>query len=204
MVWGGVQPKCRQHASDVSASIACACHLSETRLSHADDECRCGNRCARPTIAVAWILRRGRAMRHFTSLSIVFTLFLFSGACASDTSSSTTAPTPAPPTTTDTFSGTVGQLATTGNPFAVSTNGPVTIELTSVEPLSTMALGVGITTWDGTACGTVAISKNDDARSGTTALTGTATAGNYCVTVYDSGNIPEGWTVSFGVQVVHP
>ena len=66
-------------------------------------------------------------MRHFTLLSIVSTLFVFTVACASDTTSSTTAPTPV--TTTETFSGTVGQLATTGNPFAVSTDGPVTIEV---------------------------------------------------------------------------
>jgi hypothetical protein len=48
------------------------------------------------------------------------------------------------------------------------------------------------------------ISKNDNARAGVTALSGTATSGNYCVSVYDSGNVPEGWTVSFSVQVVHP
>jgi hypothetical protein len=41
-------------------------------------------------------------------------------------------------------------------------------------------------------------------RAGVTALNGTATAGNYCVTVYDSGNVPDDWTVSFSVQVVHP
>ncbi len=145
-----------------------------------------------------------RPVRHFTSLSIVLTLFFFTGACASDTSSSTTAPTPTPATTTETFSGTVAQLATSGDPFVVSADGPVTIALTTVGPLTTMALGVGITTWDGTACGTVPISKNDNAREGTTALAGTAASGNYCVTVYDSGNIPDGWTVSFTVQVVHP
>ena len=80
----------------------------------------------------------------------------------------------------------------------------MTIELTSVEPLATMALGVGIATWDGANCGTTPISKNDNARAGVAALNGTATAGNYCVTVYDSGNVPDGWTVSFAVQVVHP
>ena len=141
-------------------------------------------------------------MRHFRSPSIVLTLFLFTSACASGSSPATTAPTPV--TTTDTFSGTVGQLATTGNPFAVSTDGPVTIALTGVEPLATMALGVGVTTWAGDACGTTMISKNDNARAGVTALSGTATPGNYCVTVYDSGNVPEGWTVSFSVDVVHP
>jgi hypothetical protein len=28
-------------------------------------------------------------------------------------------------------------------------------------------------------------------------LSGTATAGNFCVTVYDSGNVSADWTVSF-------
>jgi hypothetical protein len=141
-------------------------------------------------------------MSHFTRLSIPLALFLFSAACASNTTSSATAPTAA--TTTETFSGTVAALATTGNPFVVSADGPVTIELTSVGPLATMSLGVGVATWDGTACGTTPISKNDNARSGVTALSGTATAGNYCVTVYDSGNVPADGTVSFSVQVVHP
>jgi hypothetical protein len=141
-------------------------------------------------------------MRHFIRLSIAAAMLLFSAACTSNTTPSPTTPTPA--TTTETFSGSVEHLATSGNSFVVSTNGAVTIELTSVEPLATLALGVGVTSWDGTACGTTPISKNDNARSGVTALSGTATAGNYCVTVYDSGNVPEGWTVSFSVQVVHP
>jgi hypothetical protein len=144
---------------------------------------------------------RHLSTRHAILLSIATALTLAIGACASDTASSTTAPTPV--TTAETFSGTVEQLGTTGVPFIVSTDGPLTIGLTSVAPLSTMALGVGIGTWNGSTCG-ASITKNDNARSGITALTGTATAGNYCVIVYDSGNIPEGWSVSFAVQVVHP
>jgi hypothetical protein len=151
---------------------------------------------------VACVLRSGPPMRHLKHLAIFFALTLFSVACASNTTTPTASPAPA--TTTDVFSGTLGQLATTGNPFVVSADGSVTIALTSVAPLATMAMGIGIATWDGTSCGTTPIAKNDNARSGSTALTGTATAGNYCVTVYDSGNVPEGWTVSYSVQVVHP
>jgi hypothetical protein len=66
-----------------------------------------------------------------------------------------------------------------------------------------MSIGVGIGTWVADACGG-AIAKNDDARTGVTALTGTANAGTYCVLVYDSGNIPEDGSVSYQVQVVHP
>jgi len=89
------------------------------------------------------------------------------------------------------------------SPFTVTTAGAVTIGLTSVAPLTTMALGVGIGTWDGTTC-SASVTKNDNARAGVTALSGTATPGNYCVNVYDSGNIPDGWTVSFTLQVSHP
>ena len=143
-------------------------------------------------------------MRHFITLSLVIAIALAVAGCTSNTASSaTTATTPTAVTSTDAFSGTVGQSGTTGFPFTVSTTGAVTIGLTSVAPLSTMALGVGIATSDGTTCGS-SISKNDNARSGTSALAGTATSGSYCVVVYDSGNVPEGWSVSFTVQVVHP
>jgi hypothetical protein len=80
----------------------------------------------------------------------------------------------------------------------------VQIGLTSVAPLATMALGVSVGSWNGTTCGTK-IAENDNARSGTTALSGiAAAAGSYCVQVFDSGNIPDTWSVSYTVQVTHP
>ena len=53
------------------------------------------------------------------------------------------------------------------------------------------------------ACAATVIAQNPNARLGATALTGTASSGNYCVKIYDSGNVPAGWTVSYTVQVVH-
>ena len=43
------------------------------------------------------------------------------------------------------------------------------------------------------------VTKNDNARTGTAALAGTANAGSYCVNVYDSGNVPEESEVSYEV-----
>ena len=54
--------------------------------------------------------------------------------------------------------------------------------LTSIAPLRTMALREGIMTSDGTSCVST-ISQNDNARTGTTALRGSAAAGGYCVRV---------------------
>ena len=95
------------------------------------------------------------------------------------------------------------QLGTDGHNFTVGTTGALSITLTSVGPLSTMSLGVGLSSWDGTACGT-ANSQNDNARTGTTALSGRAVAGNYCVLVYDSGNVQPNSSVTYTVEVVHP
>jgi len=36
------------------------------------------------------------------------------------------------------------------------------------------------------------------------ALVGTAATGNYCVRVYDSGNVQPSTSVNYTVQVVHP
>jgi len=138
-------------------------------------------------------------LRGVFLLSLMAVVAPTGGAC-----NDKTAPTaPTVPTTTETFSGTLAQSGTASHSFTVSAKGTLTISLTSVSPLSTMSIGLGIGSWDGSTCGS-AMSKNDNARAGATALTGTAVAGNYCVRVYDSGNIPADWTVAYEVSVVHP
>lgn len=139
-------------------------------------------------------------MRTLVMFSLATLLAVAVGACGDANQSVPT--TPSPPTSTETFSGTLVQLGSASHPFTVSSTGPVTIGLTSVGPLTTMALGLGIGTWDGVNCSTA--SRNTNARAGSTALSGTATSGNYCVRVYDSGNIPADWEVTYEVQVVHP
>lgn len=139
-----------------------------------------------------------RGLRHALAVAALVS----AAACGSNTTPTTpTSSTPA--NTTDTYTGTIAQLGSATNVFKVAATGTVTISLTSVAPLSTMALGVGVMTSDGTNC-TSTISQNDNSRNGGTALVGTATAGSYCVKVYDSGNIPAGSSVDYTVQVVHP
>jgi hypothetical protein len=65
-----------------------------------------------------------------------------------------------------------------------------------------MGLGVAITT-GGTACGSD-IAQNTNAKSGATALSGTAAVGSYCVRVFDAGNIPVETSVTYTVEVTHP
>ena len=122
------------------------------------------------------------------------------GAC--DSTSDTSTVTPTPVTTTEAFTATIEQLGSTTHTFTVAAAGTVQVTLTAVEPLATMALGVAVTT-GGTACG-ADIAHNDNARSGATALSGTAAVGSYCVRVFDAGNIPLATTVTYSVEVTHP
>lgn len=140
------------------------------------------------------------AFRGVLSPFMIAVLALFLVACGSESTSTPTTPTPA--TSTDTFTATMDQLGSVTHPFTVAATGPVQIGLTSVEPLATMALGVSITA-GGASCGN-AIAQNTNARSGTTALSGTATPGSYCVRVFDAGNIPAASSVTYTIEVTHP
>ena len=122
------------------------------------------------------------------------------GACGS-TSGTSVAPTPVT-TTTEDFTATLDQLGSMTHAFTVAAAGTVQVKLTDVEPLTTMALGVAVTT-GGSACGSD-IAQTNNAKSGTTALSGTAAVGSYCVRVFDAGNIPVDTSVTYTVEVTHP
>lgn len=123
------------------------------------------------------------------------------GACSASTAPTT--PTAAA-SVTDTFTGTLSQTGSLTHNFRVASTGQVTITLTSVSPLATMALGIGMMTSDGTSCVST-LTQNDNARANTAAaLQGIATSGNYCVRVYDSGNIPVSGTADYTITVLHP
>jgi hypothetical protein len=135
--------------------------------------------------------------RRRLSFVLVCALALSAAACGKDST------TPTSPTqfTTEDFADTIAPLGTTTHTFTVKVAGQVTVLLTSVSPLATLAIGVAIGSWDGTTCTPLAVNIN--ARAGTTAvLTGTANPGNFCLQVYDSGNLTD--AVAYAVQVTHP
>jgi hypothetical protein len=111
--------------------------------------------------------------------------------------------TPTPATKTETFSGSFGQNGSVVHSFPVSAYGPITITLNSVGPLATMGLGVSLATWDGSNCG-IGLITNVNGKAGSDVLTGSVYAGNYCIRMYDSGNLPADWTATYSVSVLHP
>ena len=141
------------------------------------------------------------AVRRLVLATLLIALSLTLGACSNSISSGTLPSLTTP--VTETFTGSFGQGGSISQSFTVAATAPLTVSLTDVQPLTTMGLGVILGTWDGLTCAATVIAQNPHARLGATALTGTASSGNYCVKIYDSGNVPAGWTVSYTVQVVH-
>ena len=139
-------------------------------------------------------------MRRRLVALLVSAVLPLCGACGSNSGTSTVAPTPV--TTAEDFTATIDQSGSMTHAFTVAAAGTVQVKLTDVEPLTTMALGVAVTT-GGSACGSD-IAQTNNARSGTTALSGNAAIGSYCVRVFDAGNIPAETSVTYTVEVTHP
>ena len=135
------------------------------------------------------------------TLGLFVTAALVTAGCGGSTTAPTT-PTAPPPTTTDTFNGTLAQNGSNIHTFTVSQLGEVDATLASVTPLSTLALGFVLGSYDGTTCSPGY--ENDNSRQGQV-LSGTPTAtGVFCVRVFDVGNVASGATVNYTVTVTHP
>jgi hypothetical protein len=140
------------------------------------------------------------ARRSISGILLAAGLALVAG-CG--TTATPTTPTTTP-TITDTFTADLAQQGSITHNFKVNSTGQVTITLTTVTPLASMSLGVGMMTSDGTSC-IATLTQNDNARANNAAaLEGTAVAGNYCIRVYDSGNVPASTTVNYTLTVLHP
>ena len=134
--------------------------------------------------------------RRRLSLVLACALAVSAAACGDDN----TTPTSTTETKTETFTGTIAPSGTKTHTFSVGVAGQLSVVLNSVAPLSTLAIGVSLGSWDGTNCTVVAANVN--ARAGTTAvLSGTANPANFCLQVYDSGNLTS--DVDYNITVTH-
>jgi hypothetical protein len=115
--------------------------------------------------------------------------------------SSSTPTTPTNPIT-ETFTGTITQNSATTVTFSTTTSGTVIATLTSLTPLATVQIGFALGTWDGTACQVVLV--NPTGTTGSQLQASASTKGNYCVHLYDTGNIAADTPVAYTLTVVHP
>jgi hypothetical protein len=118
------------------------------------------------------------------------------GSTSTATSPTTTVVSPA----TETFASTLTELGTATRSFVASKSGTVTVTLTSVTPSVVVGLALGIANSNGTGC-SLSMSKNTLPGS-VPQFTTAVDAGDYCVTIYDVGNLTG--QVRFSVTLVHP
>jgi hypothetical protein len=110
--------------------------------------------------------------------------------------------TPTPMATTDTFTGTVAVGGNDSHPFTVTTpDQSLAVTLTAAGPPSTIFMGLGVGTFSGSTC-TLISTGYLTTQAGTAAqLSGTISAGAYCVMVFDVGN--QSAPVTYTVVVNH-
>jgi len=142
---------------------------------------------------------------NYLTLAIVGVSLLAAGACSSGDSSSSGVPVvtaPALPAVTENFSGTVQVGGFDAKPFTVITSGlSIQLTLTAAGPPATIFMGFGVGSWDGTQC-TLLNGGYGTYQAGTTPqLSGTINAGQYCMMVYDVGNLSA--PVSYAVTMTH-
>jgi len=135
-------------------------------------------------------------------------LALGTGACGSNADNPYLQIGPTPTTTTDTFTGTLVNSA--GAPvlrlthtFVTAFTGTVTITLTDNQPDTALKIGFGIGSWDATTstCGPL-LAWNNSATPGVIII-GNALAGNFCVQVYDVGNLLAAAQTNYTLTVTH-
>jgi hypothetical protein len=137
----------------------------------------------------------------------ILLLALMAGAAGCDNNTTTTPTTPTTPSTpgtsvTETFTGTLNMNGAATYPFTAGGPGTVTATLTSVAPDSTVAIGLLIGAWTGSACQN---SISNDSATQTAVVTGTVTAAAaLCARVYDTGKVTAAQPVNFTVTIVHP
>ena len=129
---------------------------------------------------------------------LVMAAALAGASCGDDNTTTPTSPTPV--YVTDTFSGTVEINGTARHTFAAKTPGSIVIALTTLAPDSTLQMGIGLGTWDGTACAIVL--QTGSASQSSQFSASTTSAGNYCVTIFDVGNLTS--SADYAISVTHP
>jgi hypothetical protein len=117
----------------------------------------------------------------------------------------TTPTTPTPIEFTETFTGTVNPASGTTHSFATITGGKVTATLTAVGPDATKNVGFSLGTFNSTLNVCTAVFDNPAAVQAFEFKASASTIGEYCVRVYDNGNVttdavPDTYTVT----VAHP
>jgi hypothetical protein len=131
----------------------------------------------------------------FAVLPLVLVSLLAAGC---DDDAPPTGPTETPTAITESFSGTVTVNGAVTNPFTITRAGEVSARIVSLS-VTDAVIGLSLGTWNGQVC--QIILANDNASTTISSVTGNASAGSFCVRLYDVGKLTG--PVDFEVSVTH-
>ena len=119
---------------------------------------------------------------------------------------SSTPTTPTPTIVTDTFTNPspLGPNGAFTHTFSTAAAGTVTATLTTVAPDSTVVLGFQMGIWTSATSTCSAVLSNDAAVQGSLLSASAASAGTYCVRIYDIGKISADKPTNYTITVGHP
>ena len=138
------------------------------------------------------------ALRARSLLAAALTVALVAAGCSDPELPA--APTPATPTITDTFTGTLVQFGANSHPFSVQQVGGIRVVVNSIEPSAAIQIAVGTPSTASGVC--LGLSSTIGVASPGAQLSGTATVvGNFCIAVSDVGNLVE--PVNYTITVLH-
>ena len=145
-------------------------------------------------------------MRQLKFVSVAVLLLVAAIGCSDDSPTEPIIEEPEPvPTVTDTFMGTFGLGETSCHVFTTTLAGPAELRVTALAPLDTLTIGLGIGLDDGddaTECSYIAV--DNSVRLGDPLVSQLTGATDYCVCIFDVGNVFPDQTVSYTFTVEHP
>ncbi len=143
-------------------------------------------------------------MRQRLMVLCAVTVSLMLSACSDDKKKPTDPePDPEVPTVTENLTGKVRQNGTTCNNFTMQNPGTIVLELTRLEPLESITMGMAIGNPD-PAAGCEVFARDDSVRIFQTFVSQGQPAGTYCTCIFDVGNIFPDETIDFTQRVTHP
>jgi hypothetical protein len=160
--------------------------------------------CSKPNSGLS---RGHRFMNHPSVYGTAALTILLASLLASAGCGSTTTPTQSTPVTyeqkTETYSGTLNVGETKAFHFAVTNPGSLDAAITSLSPIATLTMGLNLNFWDAAAEACPRSTVSSEVARVNAAISGTPQqAGEYCVSIFDVGNVPAAGT-DFTIIVLH-
>ena len=132
-------------------------------------------------------------------------LLLGASAALAGCGDTTTGPAPTPTQVTETFTGSVNPAAGATHSFITLLGGPIKATLTAVGPDPNKNVGFSLGTFNSTLNVCTAVLDNPAALQAFEFNATASTIGEYCVRVYDNGNVTsDAVPYSYTITVTHP